>query len=41
MSDKAYEEMKEVSRDNYLEFIKDHDSVIIEDTEVKLQKDGA
>jgi DNA modification methylase len=38
MSDRSYAEMKEITRDDYLEFIKDHDSVIIEDTEVKLQK---
>ena len=33
-----YIKMKEVSHKDYLEFIKDKTSVIIEDVEIKLQK---
>lgn len=35
---KKYREMKEITHEDYLEFIKDHDSVIIEDVKIKLQR---
>lgn len=38
LMDKKYREMKEVTHKDYLEFIKENDSVIIEDVEIKLQK---
>jgi len=36
--EEKYRKMKEVTQKDYLEFIKDKTSVIIEDVEIKLQK---
>ena len=34
----CYKRMKEVTHKDYLEFIKENDSVVIEDVKIKLQK---
>jgi len=36
--EKIYLEMKEITHDDYLDFVKKNDKVVIEDTEIKLQK---
>jgi len=36
--EKTYRKMVEITNEDYLEFIKDKSSVIIEDVEIKLQK---
>lgn len=39
LSNNKYKEMKEISHEDYLNFIKNRDSVIIEDVEIKLHKE--